>query len=84
MRNCELGNSRYNCVHVSDEKYTILPHNNSTTLQMTSYIPPLIIPNCDKKVFEETVIANPDSLYRMDLIEGRLEIMLPVHNDTGE
>ena len=65
------------------KEYTILPHNNLTTLQMASYIPPLIIPNCDNKVFEETAIANPDSLYRMNLIEGRLEIMLPVHNETG-
>ena len=65
------------------KEYTILPHNNLTTLQMASYIPPLIIPNCDKKVFEETAIANPDSLYRMNLIEGRLEIMFPLHNNIS-
>ncbi|CAG8657165.1 3919_t:CDS:2, partial [Acaulospora morrowiae] len=52
---------------------------------MPSYLPQLIIPNCDHKLFEEIALANPNSFYRMNLIQGQLEIMPPqsVHNETG-
>ncbi|CAG8656564.1 11718_t:CDS:2, partial [Acaulospora morrowiae] len=53
---------------------------------MPSYLPQLIIPNCDHKLFEEIALANPNSFYRMNLIQGQLEIMppQPVHNDTDQ
>ncbi|KAF0443232.1 Uma2 family endonuclease [Gigaspora margarita] len=53
---------------------------------MPSYIPHLIIPDFDYIHFEKTALANPHSLYRMNLIQGQLEIMppSPVHTETDE
>ncbi|CAG8617302.1 4870_t:CDS:2, partial [Racocetra fulgida] len=68
------------------EKSTIQPHNKFGTFQMASYIPHLIIPDCDHVLFEKTALANPHSFYRMNLIQGQLEIMPPnpVHNETDQ
>ncbi|CAG8736210.1 4884_t:CDS:2, partial [Dentiscutata heterogama] len=53
---------------------------------MPFYIPHLIIPDIDYIHFEKTALANPHSLYRMNLIQGQLEIMppSPVHTETDE
>ncbi|RHZ81417.1 hypothetical protein Glove_120g202 [Diversispora epigaea] len=48
---------------------------------MSFYVSHIIIPNCDYKHFEE--IAKANSYYRMNLIQGTLEIMPPVSNDIG-
>ncbi|CAG8501996.1 7392_t:CDS:2 [Funneliformis caledonium] len=42
----------------------------------------VFIPNCDHKRFNEIADANPQ--YRMSLIEGRLEISMPVSAYTGQ
>ncbi|CAG8579498.1 1763_t:CDS:2, partial [Scutellospora calospora] len=54
--------------------------------RMPSYLPQLIIPNCDHNLFEEIALANPNSFYRMNLIQGQLEIMppQPVRNETDQ
>ncbi|CAG8434276.1 11190_t:CDS:2 [Scutellospora calospora] len=49
---------------------------------MPFYISQIIIPNCDYKRFEEIALAN--SHCRMNLIQGTLEIMPPVSNDTDQ
>ncbi|CAG8782410.1 22212_t:CDS:2, partial [Gigaspora rosea] len=66
------------------EKSTIQSYNKFGTFQMPSYIPHLIIPDFDYIHFEKTALANPHSLYRMNLIQGQLEIMppSPVHTET--
>ncbi|CAG8804265.1 10414_t:CDS:2 [Dentiscutata erythropus] len=52
---------------------------------MASYIPHFIIPDCDHILFEKTALANPHSFYRMNLIQGRLEIMpLTVFGEPDE
>ncbi|RHZ80526.1 hypothetical protein Glove_134g260 [Diversispora epigaea] len=49
-------------------------------LEMPFYISPIIIPNCDYKLFEKITKAN--SHCQMNLIRGTLEIMPLVSNDT--
>ncbi|CAG8618777.1 3696_t:CDS:2, partial [Dentiscutata heterogama] len=68
------------------EKSTIQSHNKFGTFQMASHIPHLIIPDCDHILFEKTALANPHSFYRMNLIQGQLEIMppSPVFSETDE
>ncbi|CAG8687836.1 11946_t:CDS:2, partial [Acaulospora morrowiae] len=60
----------------------ITPEYERRFSQMPSHIPQFIIPNCDHNLFEEIALANPHSFYRMNLIQGQLEIMppQPVHN----
>ncbi|CAG8557641.1 12878_t:CDS:2 [Dentiscutata erythropus] len=66
------------------EKSTIQSYNKFGTFQMPYYIPHLIIPDFDYIHFEKTALANPHSLYQMNLIQGQLEIMppSPVHTET--
>ncbi|CAG8612472.1 22188_t:CDS:2, partial [Gigaspora rosea] len=45
------------------------------------YFPPLIIPKCNQQLFEEIALANT-SFYRMNLIDGSLEIM-PINGKSG-
>ncbi|RIB24026.1 hypothetical protein C2G38_2139432 [Gigaspora rosea] len=45
------------------------------------YFPPLIIPKCNQQLFEEIALANT-SFYRMNLINGCLEIM-PINGKSG-
>ncbi|CAG8847752.1 1731_t:CDS:2, partial [Gigaspora margarita] len=68
------------------EKSTIQSHNKFGTFQIPFYIPHLIIPDFDYIHFEKTALANSHSLYRINLIQGQLEIMppSPVHTKTDE
>ncbi|CAG8786607.1 30085_t:CDS:2 [Gigaspora margarita] len=51
---------------------------------MSLHGPCLTIPDCDYKLLEKIVLANP-CFYEMNLIEGQLEIIMsPTHNITNE
>jgi hypothetical protein len=49
---------------------------------MDSYFPRIIIPKSSPEQFEATTEVN-SRIFRMNLIDGQLEIIMPVSHQTG-